>query len=76
MSILAFGQRRPRHCENPRCRRRLKKRTARYVDFGRWTVCPRCHGVNNGARRRRVREMRRHGLYGLIEWNKKKGESK
>lgn len=68
--------RRIKHCENPRCRRRLKKRTARYVDFGMMMVCPRCHGFNNGARRRRIREMRRLGLYGLIEWNKKKGESR
>ena len=65
--------RRIKHCENPRCRRRLKKRTARLVDFGLMWVCPRCHGQNSGARRRKHREMRRRGLYGLIEWNKKKG---
>lgn len=64
----------PRHCENPRCRRRLKKRTARWVDFGLMYMCPRCHGENNGARRRRIRQMMRLGIYGLIEWNKKKGE--
>lgn len=73
MSILAFGQRRPRHCENPRCRRRLKIRTARFVDFGFMLVCPRCHGFNNGSRRKRIREMRRLGLYGLIKRNSKLG---
>lgn len=57
----------PRHCENPRCGNRLRKRTAQLVDFGQMWVCPRCHGEHNGARRRRIREMRRLGIEGLIE---------
>lgn len=69
-------RRQPRRCEVRGCGRRLRKRTARRTDLGHVWCCPRCGEFNNGARRRRIREMRRLGLYALIEWNKKKGESR